>query len=187
MFRRRTRRLQHSFAVPDHRQRGVWMSRPPLAPRTVVVLAVLAAITLTAAMLAGSVKAEDEADQEKHAAACPDANPVREDVATGDLETDLFETSTNRFVISYARLDLEKGDRMTPSFATIQDEQGRDVSSGKIPDPHPGRPLMAHLKPNEGRYVVNAAPGSYQIRIDPGAWDKRYALTVEECGVPEVS
>ena len=58
MFRRRTRRLQRSFALPDHRRRRMVLLRPPgiLATR-ITVLAVLAAITLMAAMLDRSVKA----------------------------------------------------------------------------------------------------------------------------------
>ncbi len=34
-----------------------------------------------------------------------------------------------------------------------------------------------------GRYVVDAAPGSYRLEISPSKSDQRYALTVEECGV----
>ncbi len=63
-------------------------------------------------------------------------------------------------------------------------EQGREVSDGKIPGPSAEGPLMGYLKPNMGRYVVDAPPGSYGLSVDPGAWDKRYAVKVEECGVP---
>lgn len=180
----RTRWLRHRSTVMDHHQRRMWVPRPPLVPR-VALLVVLVVIALLAVVVTtGAVGAQGtlEPDPERHAAACPDASVVWEDTTTGTLETDLFETNTNRFVISYARLDLEKGDRMTPSFATVQDEQGRDVSSGKIPGPTPGGPLMEHVKPNEGRYVVDAVPGSYQISIDPGAWTKGYAVKIEECG-----
>ncbi|MDP8973119.1 MAG: hypothetical protein M3N45_08035 [Actinomycetota bacterium] len=148
---------------------------------------VLAMVALLAIVAVAGVRAQGEPDPEQHAAACPDANRVWEGEATGDLQTALFETSTNRFVISYARLDLEKGDWMTPAWTAVEDERRRSITSGKIPGPRPGGPLMAHLKPNEGRYVVDAAPGSYRLNIDPGAWDKRYAVSVEECGEPEVS
>ena len=183
MFRRDDPRTRRLIALPDHRQRRMVLLRPPGTLPRKAMLVVLAMIALLTIVAVAGVKAQGEPDPEQHAAACSDANRVWEGVATGDLETDLFETNTNRFVISYARLDLEKDDRMTPSFATVQDEQGRHVSSGKIPGPKPGGPLMEHVKPNEGRYVVDAVPGSYQISIDPGAWTKRYALTVEECGV----
>jgi hypothetical protein len=35
-----------------------------------------------------------------------------------------------------------------------------------------------------GRYVVDAAPGSYRLDITPSKPDRRYAVTIEECGVP---
>ncbi len=128
---------------------------------------------------------------EKHAARpeeeCPDANPVLEDVATGDLETDHFETHTERFVISYEVLKLQAGQAMPTLFATVEDEDGRSVSSGYIPSPQPGDPVRIDLRPNMGRTIVDAEPGSYRVAISPSKSDRRYALTVEECGVPEVS
>lgn len=173
-------------AVPDHcRRRMVVLRAPGTGFPRMAMLAVLAAITLSAAMLAGTMEAPNAADQEKHAAACPDANSVWEDVAAGDLETDLFETSTNRFVISHELLDLEPGGGPVPGlYAIIEDGRGQNVDSGRIPGPTPGGALMEHLKPNEGRYVVDAEPGSYRLHISPQMWDQRYALTVEECGVP---
>ncbi len=44
---------------------------------------------------------------------------------------------------------------------------------------------MGYLKPNMGRYVVDAPPGSYGLSIDPGGWGKRYAVKVEECGTQD--
>ena len=35
-----------------------------------------------------------------------------------------------------------------------------------------------------GRYVVDAAPGSYRLGVSPSKPYRKYALTVEECGVP---
>ena len=35
-----------------------------------------------------------------------------------------------------------------------------------------------------GRYVVDAAPGNYRLDVSPSKPDRKYALTVEECGVP---
>ena len=78
---------------------------------------------------------------------CPNANPVWDDVATGDLETDLFETSTDRLVVSYEVLERAR-ERGLPSFrATIEDEDGRSISSGKIPSPQPGDPFVKISRP----------------------------------------
>jgi hypothetical protein len=38
-----------------------------------------------------------------------------------------------------------------------------------------------------GRTVVDAAPGSYRVAVSPSESDRRYAVLVEECGVPKVS
>jgi hypothetical protein len=38
-----------------------------------------------------------------------------------------------------------------------------------------------------GRSVVDTEPGSYRLAVSPSKSDRRYALIVEECGVPEVS
>ena len=118
---------------------------------------------------------------------CPDANPVLEDVATGDLETDLFETSTDRFIVSYELLNLAKGRELPTLYATVKHEDGRTISSGKIPTPQPGDRVRIDLTPNMGRTIVDASPGSYRVALSPSKSDRRYALLVEECGVPEVS
>ncbi len=62
-------------------------------------------------------------------------------------------------------------------------EQGREVSDSKIPGASAEGSLMKDLRPSMGRYVVDATPGSYGLSIDPGGWDKRYAVKIEECGV----
>jgi hypothetical protein len=118
---------------------------------------------------------------------CPDANPVLEDVATGDLETDLFDTHSDRFIISYEILELQPGSGLLTLNAAVEDENGRSISSGKIPSPQPGDPVRIDLTPNMGRTIVDTAPGSYRLEISPSKSDRRYAVLVEECGVPEVS
>jgi len=35
-----------------------------------------------------------------------------------------------------------------------------------------------------GRTIVDAKPGSYRVAVSPSESNRRYALTVEECGVP---
>jgi hypothetical protein len=105
-----------------------------------------------------------------------------EDVATGDLETDLFETRTDRFIVSYEILQLQPGSEPTLQ-ATVEDEERRTISSGKIPSPQPADPVRKDLTPNMGRTIVDTAPGSYRLEISPSKSDRRYALTVEECGV----
>ena len=194
MFRRRTRRLQHSFALPDHRRRRMVLLRPPgtLATR-ITVLAVLAAIALMAAMLAGGVKDGPLAQQPQIGPGpdaenapgpqeeCPDAEIVYERLATGDLETNLFETSTDRFIVSYEVLQLQPGQGMPSFHATIEDEDGRDIASGTIPSPQPGDPVRIDLRPNMGRTVIDAPPGSYRVDISPSKIDRRYARLVEEC------
>lgn len=184
----RTRWLRPRSPVMDHHQRRMWVPRPPLVPR-VALLVVLVVIALLAVVVTtGAVGAQGtlEPDPERHAAACPDASVVWEDTTTGTLETDLFEVSTQQFVVTHEMLDLEVGDGMGPFLVSVEDEQGREVSSGPTSGPRPGGPLMEELHPNMGRYVVDAAPGSYRLGVDPGGWGKRYAVTVEECGVPEV-
>jgi hypothetical protein len=61
---------------------------------------------------------------------CPDANPVWEGMATGDLETDLFETHTDRFIVSYEILEQYPGS-VPNLYATVEDEDGRSVSRGR--------------------------------------------------------
>jgi hypothetical protein len=170
--------------------------RPPgtLATR-ITVLAGLAAITLMAAMLVGGVKAGPLAQQPQIGSGpdaenapgpqeeCPDAEIVHERLATGDLETNLFETSTDRFIVSYEVLQLQPGQGMPSFHATIEDEDGQIISSGYIPSPHPGDPVRIDLRPNMGRTIVDAEPGSYRVAISPSKSDRRYAVTVEECGV----
>jgi hypothetical protein len=112
---------------------------------------------------------------------CPDANPVLEDVATGDLETDLFEVGTDRFIVSYELLNLAKGRELPTLYATVEDEDGRTISSGKIPSPQPGDRVRTDLTPNMGRLVVDTEPGSYKAAISPSKSDRRYAVLVEEC------
>ncbi len=117
---------------------------------------------------------------------CPDANPVWEDVATGDLETDLFETRTDRFIVSYEILQQQPGG--VPSlYATVEDEDGQTISSGKIPSPQPGDRVRIDLTPNMDRMIVDAEPGSYRLDVSPSKPDRRYAVLVEECRVSEVS
>jgi hypothetical protein len=54
-----------------------------------------------------------------------------EDAGTGDLETDLFKTYTDHFIVYYEILQPQKY-RALPSFqATVEDEDGRSNSSGK--------------------------------------------------------
>ena len=194
MFRRRTRRLQHSFALPDHRRRKMVLLRPPgtLATR-ITVLAVLAAIALMTAMLAGGVKDGPLAQQPQIGPGpdaenapgpqeeCPDAEIVHERLATGDLEANLFETSTDRFIVSYEVLQLQPDQRMPSFHATIEDENGRSISSGEIPSPQPGDPVRKDLTPNMGRTIVDAEPGSYRVALRPSESDRRYAVMVEEC------
>jgi hypothetical protein len=115
---------------------------------------------------------------------CPDANPVWKGVGTGDLETDLFETRTDRFVVSYEVLERRQQGVMPSLYATVEDEDGRSISSGTIPSPQPGDPVRKDLTPNMGRTIVDAEPGSYRLDVSPSKSDRRYALTVEECGVP---
>ena len=59
---------------------------------------------------------------EKHAAnpeeECPDAEVVEEYSATGDLQTDLVEIGTNRFVVSYEILNLQEGRALPSLYAT---------------------------------------------------------------------
>jgi hypothetical protein len=73
---------------------------------------------------------------EKHAAnpeeECPDAEVVEEYLATGDLQTDLFEIGTNRFVVSYEILNLQKG-RALPSLLLGRGDLAHPV--GGVP-PH---------------------------------------------------
>ncbi len=71
---------------------------------------------------------------------------------------------------------------MLPFYASVEDENGREASGGKIPGPTPEGSLMEYLRPNMGRYVVDAPPGRYRLNVDPGAWDKRYTIKIEECG-----
>ena len=118
---------------------------------------------------------------------CPDAAPVWEGVATGDLETDLFETRTDRFIVSYEVLERRQQGALPNLWATVEDENGRSISSGKIPSPQPGDPVRIDLTPDMGRTIVDAEPGSYRVAISPSKSDRRYALLVEECEVPEVS
>ena len=76
---------------------------------------------------------------------CPDAEPVWEGVGTGELETDLFDTHTDRFIVSYEVLERPQ-ERGLPSLsATVEDEDGRSISSGKIPSPQPGVPVRKDL------------------------------------------
>jgi hypothetical protein len=104
-------------------------------------------------------------------------------VATGDSETDLFETRTDRFIVSYEVLQLQPGQGMPSFHATIEDEDGRDIASGYIPSPQPGEPVRIDLTLNMGRTIVDAEPGSYRVTISPSKPDRRYALLVEECGL----
>ena len=153
--------------------------------KALLVVFALVVLLVVGSLSIGAVSAQDEPDPERHAAACPDLNPMWEGEARGDLETNLFEISTQQFVVTYEILDLEVGMTMPTLYASVEDEQGRDVSSGKIPGPVPGGPLMEQLRPNMGRYVVNAPPGSYRLDINSSRleWrDWRYAVTVEECG-----
>ena len=55
---------------------------------------------------------------------------------------------------------------------------------GAGPSPTPGDPVPVDLRPSIGRYVVDTAPGSYRLDVSPSKPDRKYALTVEECGVP---
>jgi len=114
---------------------------------------------------------------------CLDANPVWEDVAMGDLETDLFETRTDRFIVSYEILERRQQGVMPSLYATVEDEDGRRIASGKIPSPQPGDRVRIDLTPNMGRTIVDTEPGSYRVTISPNESDWRYALLVEECGL----
>ncbi|MCA1718824.1 MAG: hypothetical protein LC781_19030 [Actinobacteria bacterium] len=51
------------------------------------------------------------------------------------------------------------------------------------PSPTSGDPVRIDLRPNMGRSVVDA-PGSYRLDVSPSKPDRKYALTVEECGIP---
>jgi hypothetical protein len=112
---------------------------------------------------------------------CPDANPVWEGIGTGDLESDLFETRTDRFIVSYEMLERPQERGIPTLSATVEDEDGRDISSGTIPSPRPGEPVRKDLTPNMGRTIVDAEPGSYRLDITPSKSDRRYAVLVEEC------
>ena len=110
-----------------------------------------------------------------------------EGVAAEGLETGLFETRTDRFIVSYKILQLQPG-RVVPTLqATVEDEDGRRASSGKILSPQPGDPVRIDLTPNMGRTIVDTEQGSYRVAVSPSKADRRYAILVEECGVPEVS
>jgi hypothetical protein len=69
----------------------------------------------------------------------------------------------------------------------VEDEDGRFISSDKVPSPRPGDPVRTDLRPNIGRTIVDAEPGSYKVTVSPSKSDRRYAVLVEECEVPEVS
>ena len=187
---RGTRRLQSRLPLEvDHHQRRARLLRPtgPLIPRTLVALAV---IVLSAGMMSVGVAAMERDKREwmeqeaRHAAPCSDPEVVWEGTTTGALETDLFEVSTGRFVVAFERPYPEPGEGMGPLLVSVEDENGREVSSGPAPLPRPGGPLMEdhHMEPTQGRYVVEVPPGAYKVSVDPGGWEKRYAVTVEECG-----
>lgn len=117
----------------------------------------------------------------------PGRQPPVEERERGDLETDLFETHTDRFVVSYELLNLQEG-KALPSFqAMVEDEDGQSIASGKIPTPQPGDPVRMDLTPNMGRTIVDAEPGSYRVAMSPSNADRRYAILMEECGVYKVS
>ncbi len=110
-----------------------------------------------------------------------------ERLAKGDLETDLFGVGTDRFIVSYEVLQLQPHQEIPTLHATIEDEDGQIISSGYIPSPQPGEPVRNDLRPDMGRTIVDAEPGSYRVAISPSEADRRYVVLVEECGVPEVS
>ena len=165
-----------------------------LAHQPRMKISFLVAIILLTALAASVLVAQDTRSKQgqreyeaRHAVACrPDAmGLVREHTVMGSLETDPFETSTGQFVVSLERSYAEPGEGMRPLFVSVEDERGRSISSGPAPIPMPSGPLMErlHLKPNESRYVVDAPPEIYKVSVDPGAWDKKYTLSVEDCGV----
>jgi hypothetical protein len=112
---------------------------------------------------------------------CPDAEVVWEGLGKGDLETNLFEAHTDRFIVSYDILQLPKKG-MPSLYATVENESGRSISSGHIPSPRPGDPVRSDLTPDMGRAVVDTPPGTYKVAISPSDPDRRYAVLVEECG-----
>ncbi len=159
-------------------------------PRIVLVMITLALLVALMWPVVAAAMAQSEQDREeyeaKHAVACPDADTVRESTATGDFETDLFEVGASRFVVIVERLDLEVGDKMTPFYVSVEEEQGREASRGRTPDLTPEGPLMRErgVSPKQGRYVVESPPGSYRLNVDPSPWGKRYGVKIEECGIP---
>ena len=112
---------------------------------------------------------------------CPDAEVVWEGIGTGDLDTNLFETRTDRFIVSYEVLNLQVGGALPSLYATVEDGDGQNISSGEIPSPQPGDRVRIDLRPNMGRTIVDTEPGSYKVAVSPSKADRRYAVLVEEC------
>jgi hypothetical protein len=98
---------------------------------------------------------------------CPDANPAWEGVGTGDLETDLFEVGTDRFIVSYEILGLQPGSGLLTLDAAVEDENGRSISSGKISSPQPDDPVRIDLTPNTGRHHCGRRAGQLHSRGEP--------------------
>lgn len=108
-----------------------------------------------------------------------------ESAASGGLQTDLFETTTGRFVISY-EFPLTEEDTQPTLHVSVEDESGQEITVNTALAVVAGGPpgSLRGVDTDKYEFVVDAEPGSYRLDVTPSDPDRRYALTVEECGVP---
>ena len=142
-----------------------------------------------------AVYTEVSPDANSKSLSCPGAESrqvLREYAHTGNLETDLFESATGRFIVSYEFPDVDSpGSGPQPSLhVAVEDESGKEVMGNTaLGAVAAAKDSVRGTDSEAGKheFAVGVLPGSYRLNIDAGAWDKRYALTVEECRVSEVS
>src|SRR4051812_45088176 len=60
--------------------------------------------------------------------ACPGAHTLQEFTGTGNMETELFEVSTGRFLGSYEFKNVEEGVRLH-LFAAVENERGESIDA----------------------------------------------------------